>query len=64
MLPKSPFLQDPHGVTTQETAFFIVTAVKISNVICAYEMYTFLLLILLLHWKEQGFKVNSSENVI
>jgi hypothetical protein len=25
------FLQEPHGVTTQKTPFFIVTAVKISN---------------------------------
>jgi hypothetical protein len=24
-------LQEPHGVTTQKTAFFIVTAVKTSN---------------------------------
>jgi hypothetical protein len=24
-------LQEPHGVTTQKTPFFIVTAVKISN---------------------------------
>jgi hypothetical protein len=25
------FLQEPHGVTSQKTAFFIVTAVKTSN---------------------------------
>jgi hypothetical protein len=25
------FLQQPHGVTSQKTAFFIVTAVKTSN---------------------------------
>jgi hypothetical protein len=25
------FLQDPHGVTTQKTQFFIITAVKTSN---------------------------------
>jgi hypothetical protein len=25
------FLQEPHGVTTQKTPFFIVTAVKTSN---------------------------------
>jgi hypothetical protein len=25
------FLQEPHGVTCQKTAFFIVTAVKTSN---------------------------------
>jgi hypothetical protein len=27
----SGFLQEPHGVTTQKTPFFIVTAVKTSN---------------------------------
>jgi hypothetical protein len=26
--PKRRFLQDPHGVTSQKTAFFIVTAVR------------------------------------
>jgi hypothetical protein len=29
--PKRRLLQDSHGVTSQKTAFFIVTAVKISN---------------------------------
>jgi hypothetical protein len=29
--PKRLFLQDPHGVTSQKTPFFIVTAVKTSN---------------------------------
>jgi hypothetical protein len=29
--PKRRFLQEPHGVTTQKTQFFIVTAVKTSN---------------------------------
>jgi hypothetical protein len=29
--PKRQFLQESHGVTSQKTAFFIVTAVKISN---------------------------------
>jgi hypothetical protein len=29
--PESRFLQKPHGVTSQKTAFFIVTAVKTSN---------------------------------
>jgi hypothetical protein len=28
---KRPFLQQPHGVTSQKTAFFIATAVKTSN---------------------------------
>jgi hypothetical protein len=29
--PKRRFLQDPHGVTSQKTQFFIVTAVNTSN---------------------------------
>jgi hypothetical protein len=29
--PKRWFLQEPHGVTTQKTPFFVVTAVKTSN---------------------------------
>jgi hypothetical protein len=29
--PKRLFLQEPHGVTSQKTAFFIVTAVKTSD---------------------------------
>jgi hypothetical protein len=29
--PKRLFLQEPHGKTFQKTTFFIVTAVKISN---------------------------------
>jgi hypothetical protein len=29
--PKHPFFQEPHGITSQKTAFFIVTAVKTSN---------------------------------
>jgi hypothetical protein len=28
---KRRFLQEPHGVTSQKTPFFIVTAVKTSN---------------------------------
>jgi hypothetical protein len=28
---KCLFLQEPHGVSSQKTAFFIFTAVKISN---------------------------------
>jgi hypothetical protein len=28
---KLPFLQEPHGETSQKTAFFIVTTVKTSN---------------------------------
>jgi hypothetical protein len=31
--PKRRFLQEPHGVTSQMTPFFIVTAVKTSNLI-------------------------------
>jgi hypothetical protein len=29
--PKCQFLQEPHGITSQKTAFFIVTAVNTSN---------------------------------
>jgi hypothetical protein len=29
--PERQFLQEPHGVTSQETPFFIVTAVKTPN---------------------------------
>jgi hypothetical protein len=29
--PKHLFLQEPHGVISQKTAFFIVTAAKTSN---------------------------------
>jgi hypothetical protein len=29
---KRRFVQEPHGVTSQKTRFFIVTAVKTSNV--------------------------------
>jgi hypothetical protein len=28
---ETPVLKEPHGVTSQKTAFFIVTAVKTSN---------------------------------
>jgi hypothetical protein len=31
VLPKRRFLQEPHGVISQKTPFFIVTAVKTSN---------------------------------
>jgi hypothetical protein len=31
LLLKSRFLQEPHGVTSQKTSFFIVTTVKTSN---------------------------------
>jgi hypothetical protein len=31
--PKRRFLQEPHGVTSHKTAFFIVTAVKPSTLI-------------------------------
>jgi hypothetical protein len=36
--PKRRFLQEPHGVTSQKTTFFIVTAVKTSNL----TWYTYL----------------------
>jgi hypothetical protein len=29
--PKHRFLQEPHGVTTQNTAFFILTVMKTPN---------------------------------
>jgi hypothetical protein len=32
--PKRRFLQEPHGVTSQKTQFFIVTAVKTPNLTC------------------------------
>jgi hypothetical protein len=35
--PKRQFLQEPHGVTSQKTPFFIVTAVKTSNLTSVYE---------------------------
>jgi hypothetical protein len=36
--PKSRFLQEPHSVTSQETAFFIVTAMKTSNLNIRYKV--------------------------
>jgi hypothetical protein len=38
------FLQEPHGITTQKTPFFIVTAVKTSNL----TLYVSLILIQLI----------------
>jgi hypothetical protein len=37
--PKRRFLQEPHSVSSQKTAFFIVTAVKTSNLTCNYGNY-------------------------
>jgi hypothetical protein len=34
--PKRWFLQEPHGITSQKTPFFIVTAVKTSNLTHAF----------------------------
>jgi hypothetical protein len=34
--PKYRFLKEPHGVTSQKTPFFIVTAVKTSNLTVLY----------------------------
>jgi hypothetical protein len=34
--PKRRFLQEPHGVTSQKTSFFTVTAVKASNLTITY----------------------------
>jgi hypothetical protein len=33
-------LQEPHGITSQKTAFFIVTAVKTSNVTRPTQAYS------------------------
>jgi hypothetical protein len=46
---KIRFLQEPHGVTTQKTPFFIVTAVKTSTltffrVVCCKLLKTLLLI--------------------
>jgi hypothetical protein len=38
--PKRRFTQDLHGVTSQKTAFFIVTAVKTSNLTWSYRIST------------------------
>jgi hypothetical protein len=35
-LQKRPFLEEPHGVASQRMAFFIVTAVKTSNLTSIY----------------------------
>jgi hypothetical protein len=40
--PERLFLQEPHGVTTQKTPFFIVTAVKTSNLTSGDFLHTFL----------------------
>jgi hypothetical protein len=37
--PKSRFLEEPHGVTSQKTAFFKVTAVKTSNLNAEKKYY-------------------------
>jgi hypothetical protein len=36
--PKRTFLQDPHSVTSQKTAFFTVTAVKTSHLNNMYDV--------------------------
>jgi hypothetical protein len=36
--PKRRFLQEPQGITTQKTPFFIVTAVKTSNLSCVLHV--------------------------
>jgi hypothetical protein len=50
--PKRRFLQEPHGVTSQKTPFFIVTAVKTSNLtlsakccVCAIQANSFFILL-------------------
>jgi hypothetical protein len=37
--PKRRFLQEPHGVTSQKTPFFIVTAVKTSNLTFRFVVF-------------------------
>jgi hypothetical protein len=37
--PKRRFLQEPHGVTIQKTPFFIVTAVKTSNLTSSFIVH-------------------------
>jgi hypothetical protein len=39
--PKRRFLQEPHGVTSKKTPFFIVTVVKTSNLIYFFEFSSF-----------------------
>jgi hypothetical protein len=36
---KRRFLQEPHGITSQKTAFFIVTTVKNSNLTCDFYLW-------------------------
>jgi hypothetical protein len=38
--PKRRFLQEPQGVTSQKTPFFIVTAMKTSNPTCVPIIFT------------------------
>jgi hypothetical protein len=42
--PETRFLQEPHGVISQKTAFFIVTAVKTSNFKKIYPVVQVLIL--------------------
>jgi hypothetical protein len=37
--PKRRFLEEPHGVTSKKIAFFIVTALKTSNVTYFVDIY-------------------------
>jgi hypothetical protein len=39
MQRNTKFLQEPHGITSQKTPFFIVTAVKTSNLTCKGLIY-------------------------
>jgi hypothetical protein len=41
--PGASFIREPHGVTTQKTTFFIVTAVKISNLTSNNMHFSFVL---------------------
>jgi uncharacterized membrane-anchored protein len=40
---KRPFIQRPHGLTSQKTRFYIVTAVRTSNIAVWMEMHLIIL---------------------
>jgi hypothetical protein len=63
--PKRRFIQDLHGATSQKTAFFIVTAVKISNLIRVYQFgvhiyFTFFLVIVPFSFALYYFNANTN----
>jgi hypothetical protein len=53
--PKRRFLQEPHGVTSQMTAFFIVTAMQTPNLTllfhdCRFNLYLKLFIVMGINW--------------